>query len=214
MADKKEEKKKGGCLRFFVFIGVLLVGLLGFLTYLSFDPQDLTDIDGYRVEASLIPPPGRNLGNVLAEAERGGLPATITEREINHYLIRTLKSEQQGLFAEWVKLEGVWVRLEDGVAEVIIERSIMDERKHTIAMHLEVEQEEEQDGQVSTRVNPTGGRFGRTQVVEGYLYLVLSSFEALAGKYDDELGSLKSMFENKARLEIKEGELVITPAES
>ena len=213
-ADKKPEKKRGGCLRFFVFLGLLAVGLLGYLTYLTFEPHDLSDIDGYRTEPSLIPPPGRDLGNVLAEAERGGIPARLTEREINHYLIRTLKMDQEGVFAPWVELQGVWVRLEDGVAEVIIERLLMGKRKHTIAMHLEVEQEEGEDGQVSTLVNPTGGRFGRTEVVEGYLYLVIGGFKALGARYDDELGNFRKMFESKARLEIKEGELVITPAES
>lgn len=215
MAEKKsEKKKKGGCFRFFVFL-ILMggVGLLSFLAYKTFEPQDLSDIDGYRAEPSLIPPPGRHVGNVLAEAQKGGLPARITEREINHYLIRTLKMEQGGLLSDYVQLQGVWVRLEDGVAEVIIEREINRQRKHTISMFLEVEQQEGREGQLATLVNPTGGRFGITRVVEGYLHLVVSSFKNIAANYDPELDHLKKMFESKARLEIREGEIVITPAE-
>ena len=133
MAEKKsEKKKKGGCFKFFVLLILMAgVGLLGFLTYRTFEPQDLSDIDGYRAERSLIPPPGRHVGNVLVEAQKGGLPVRITEREINHYLIRTLKMRQGGLLADYVELQGVWVRLEDGVAEVIIEREIDGQLKHT-----------------------------------------------------------------------------------
>ena len=219
MGDKKEakgateEKKKGGFLRLLMVLSLLLLAVLGVFTYLTFDAQDLSDIDGYRETASLIPAPGRDLAKVLDAAQKGAHTATLTEREINSYLIRTLKSTQEGVFKDRVALKGVWVRLTEDQAEVIIEREIMGERRHTISMFVQIEQQVGEDGQVRTRVDRPGGWFGRTRVAQGYLHLVKGSFDSLAASYGDELAIIHKMFEGMTRATINDGELVLTPPE-
>ena len=219
MGDKKEtkgagEEKKGGCMRLVLVLSLLLLSVLGAFTYLTFDAQDLSDIDGYRETASLIPPPGRDLAKVLDAAQKGGHTATLTEREINSYLIRTLNGSQEGLFKDRVAMKGVWVRLTEDQAEVIIEREIMGERRHTISMFLNIEQQLGEDGQVKTQVVRPGGWFGRTRVVGGYLHLVNGSFDSLAAAYGDELAIIRKMFKGMTRATINDGELVLTPPES
>lgn len=219
MGDKKEkketveEKNKGGCMRSALLLSLLLLAVLGALTYLTFDPQDLSDIEGYRETPSLLPPSGRDLLKVLDAAQKGPHTATLTEREINAYLLRTLKRSQEGVFKDRVTLRGVWVRLTEGQAEVIIERELMGERLHTISMFLTIEQQLGENGQVTTLVHRSGGRFGRTRVAQGYLLLVMGAFDSLASTYGDELAIIRKMFKGMTRATINDGELVLKPPE-
>lgn len=221
MAEKKKqeepeqpEKKKGVIMRNLLMLALLFLAVLGGLTYLTFDPQSLTDIDGYRETRRIVPQQGRDLGKVLDAAYKGKHAATISEEEINTYIQRTLKLEQGGAFAGHVELKGVWVRLEDGVAEVIIERELMGKRRHTLAMRLSIEQTVGADGQVATEIKPQAGRFGRTRVPQGYLHLVIGSFDSLGRAYGGELDILKKMFKGMTRVTIGDGELVLTPPEA
>lgn len=220
MADKTEQeakpekKKKSVIMRNILLLALLALAVLGGLTYLTFDPQSLTDIDGYRETPALVPPAGRDLGKVLESAYQGGHAATISEEELNNYIQRTLSVEQGGAFQGHVELKGVWVRLEDGVAEVIIERELMGQRRHTLSMFLTIDQQIEEGGQVVTLVNPEGARFGRTRVPEGYLYLVMGSFTSLGRAYGGELDTLKKMFKGMTRVTIADGELILTPPEA
>ena len=58
MGKKEEEKKpkKSGCLKPLSFLLFLLIAALGAGVYFTFEPQDLSDIDGYREEPAAIPP--------------------------------------------------------------------------------------------------------------------------------------------------------------
>ena len=212
-SEKVEPKKKGGVMRMVMMLALLVLAVLGVLTYLTFDPQDLSDIEGYREEISPIPAPGRDLGKVLEAAQKGGHAATLTEREINHYILNTLKIGQEGAFEGRVEMKGVWVRLTEDRAEVIIEREIMGQRRHTISMFLEISQLEE-EGKVTTSMGYAGGRFGRTAVPQGYLIMVMNGFDSLALAYGDELALFRDLFRGMTRVSIKEGELVLTPPES
>ncbi|MDE0827428.1 MAG: hypothetical protein OSA48_11575 [Akkermansiaceae bacterium] len=221
MADKKKTevpeepvKKKGVIMRNMMMLALLALAVIGGLTYLTFDPQSLVDIEGYNKSKPMLPPLGRDVGAVLAAAHKGQKPAKISEEEINDYIQRTLKLEQGGAFAGHVELKGVWVRLEDGVAEVIIERELMAKRRHTIAFRFRVEQTEGPDGQVLTQLDPLGGRFGRTKVPEGYLHLVMGSFNSLIRAYGGELDVLKKMVQGMTRVTIADGELVLTPPDA
>ena len=230
MGKKGEDKKpkKSGCLKPAFFLIFLLIGALGAGVYFTFEPQDLSDIDGYREEPAAIPPTGRDLAAVLRASQSRLTPATITEEEINDYLSRTLRLDQVGITKGFVTLRGVWVRLESGHAEVILEREINFEnfsRRHTVAMHLAFTQTIDPNVGFSTGFNPLGhtdsfidrmtapnaGRLGKVPVVEGYLVLVRDSFVELLNAYPE----IKTVFEELLgagmRVGIEEGRLVITP---
>lgn len=223
---EKEESKRGGCLRNIMMLALLLLGVLGILTYITFDPQDLSDIEGRREDISAIPAPGRDLGKVLESALKGGHSATLTEKEINHYLVNTLKVSQEGMFKDHIELKGVWVRLTKNQAEIIIEREFKGGKRHTISMFIQVTQMETEGGGVRSSVSyqsadppmlgflKWGGRFGEVKVMQGYLIMVMGSFESLSLAYGDELATVREMFEKMHRVTIKEGELILTPPES
>ena len=136
----------------------------------------------------------------------------ITEKEINEYLLRTLKFEQGGVFKGRVTARGVWVRLEKDVAEIIIEREIMG-KSHTISMFLRPEFEKQDDDSMLTKVHRSRGRWGRTRIFRGFMLLTNSSFKSLAAEYSEELELLQTMFKNKVRITITEGAIELSPPE-
>ena len=230
MGKKGEEKtsKKGGCLKPLFFLVFLLIGSLGTGIYFTFVPQDLSDIDGYRDEPAAIPTAGRDLAAVLRASRSRLTPATITEEEINNYLSRTLRLDQGGLTKGYVTLRGVWVRLEAGHAEVILERELNVEgfnRRHTVAMHMAFTQTIEPGTGIATGFNPVGhsasfadrmmepnaGRFGTVPVVEGYLVLVRDSFVALLDAYPEIQKSFQELLGAGMRVTIEDGRLLIAP---
>ena len=235
MGEKKEAppKPKGGCLSklatLVVFVG--LVGL-GAAIYFIALPQDLSDIAGRGPAAE--GKESRNLKAVLKNATEGGYPLKLTEEEINLYLRDTLAFKQDGALADWVKLEGVMVRLEDDRAEVIMERSIMG-YPMTVSMYLRVEQTEKPDGGIQTRIfrngglyqdwlpkPAVGGRFGQLPVPEGFLLTVMPAFQKLAQIYREPVpaGSMLrrkpvkeiDFIEDMARIAIEDGQLVLDAA--
>lgn len=217
MAERQEEKK-GGCLgRLLVlFVLVLLVAFAAALFFIAL-PQDMGAIPGYAVAP---PPNGRDLTRVLENSIKGGHALTLTEAEVNAYLKRTLVARQNGLLAPWVELRGAAVRFHPGHAEVVLERTISG-RPFTLSMFVSIDQTETPDGRITTYVNKhggpyhprvsflnRGGRFGRLVVPQGFLILVIGSFERLAQVYPRELDlACKEM----ARIKIEQGKLVLDP---
>ena len=130
------------------------------------------------------------------------------------------------MFKDHLELKGVWVRLTDDQAEVIIEREFKGGRRHTISMFLQVEQQATSEGGVDSSVSIQsadppilgffrwGGRFGRVKVFQGYLIMVMGGFDSLSLAYGDELAIIRQMFKGMTRVTIKEGELILTPPES
>ncbi|MFM1561779.1 MAG: hypothetical protein ACKJSK_20940 [Roseibacillus sp.] len=219
MADKGQAKseapppdRKSGCLKNVFLLSLLALAVLGLLGYLSFDPQPLDDIEGYREKPGPPPLTGRNLATVLENAAKNNHGVRITEKEINEYLLRTLKFEQGGVFKGRVTARGVWVRLEKDVAEIIIEREIMG-KSHTISMFLRPEQEKQDDDSMLTKVHRSRGRWGRTRIFRGFMLLTNSSFKSLAAEYSEELELLQTMFKNKVRITITEGAIELSPPE-
>ena len=173
-------------LLYVLLVGLIIVGTLG---YLSFDPQDLSDVEGYEPDSSRLPVGGRDLGAVLKDAEKNKRKVRITEEELNKYLRRTLKFEQGGWFKSFVTARGAWIKLEDGVIEVIIEREVTWlGKRHTVSMLLFPRQAEDEEGKVSSELLTKWrkGRWGRIRVANGYVGLVESSFRALQEAYAEE----------------------------
>ncbi len=223
MADSGDvPRKKSGCIG--KLLGLLMVvGLagVGAAMFFIFQPQDLSDLDGRGPGA--VGKPSRDLPQVMKNALDGGYPLTVTEEDVNLYLRDTLKAEQGGMLADQVKIRDVAVRLEDGRAEVIIERDVAGQSL-TLSMYLRVDQRELPDGRVTTQIfrngglyheslprPAVGGRFGKLPVPEGFLHLVLPSFESLAAVYrTDGSKPVKALdFINEmSRIRIEEGKLV------
>ena len=223
-------KAKGSCLgklmTFVVFLG--LAGL-GAALYFVAQPQDLSDIDGRGPAA--VGKSSRNLKEVLKNSSDGAYPLKLSEEEINLYLRDTLAFKQAGFLGEWVDIEDVAVRLEEDRAEVIIVRSVAG-YPLTLSMYIRIEQIEQPDGRITTRIFRNGGpyqewlpkpgiggRFGKLPVPEGFLLTVMPSFQQLAGVYREVPESGKrgkpvkevDFIEDMARISIADGKLLLDP---
>jgi len=225
MAEEKQEKPRGSCLgklvSLFTFLGV---AGLGVAVWFIAQPQDLSDVKG--TSAAQGGARTRDLRQVLKNAVNQAYPLTLTEEEINRYLKQTLAAKQGGLLEKAVTLDDVRVRLEKDRAEIVMVRSVMG-HPFTLSMYFRVEQLIEVNDKTTTNVirdggsylesmpeSPLasklmkGGRFGKVVVPQGFLYLVLPSFEKLAEAYRAELSAA---FEEMSRISIADGKLVLDP---
>lgn len=219
MADEEKLKPKGRCMGKLVAL-VALAGVagLGAAVFFMAQPQDLSDIKGIAGTAK-----SRDLRAVLQSAVDRGYEVTLTEEEINLYLKQTLQAKQGGLLEKSVAFDGVRVRLEEGRAEVIMERSVMGQPL-TVSMFVRVEQTLSMKGTTQTTVlrdgGPflpelprterivKGGRFGQLVIPQGFLLLVLPAYEKLATAYRKEL---ELGFEEMSRITMSDGKLVLDP---
>ncbi|MGL4400876.1 MAG: hypothetical protein ACRCXD_13480, partial [Luteolibacter sp.] len=187
--------------------------------YSAVQPQDLSDLKSPGTSAAPVQP--RDVKVVLKNAIDRGFPVTLQEAEINQWLARTLVTKQGGPLAEKVTLDRVWVRLEEGVAEVIMERQFMG-TPFTVSMYLQIERLESLQG-VFTEIHPhggpyhpdfphppKGGRFGKLVVPQGFILLVLPAFEKLAEQFPTEIElGLREM----SRITLEKGRIVLDPRE-
>ena len=219
MANSSKTQPGGGCLHK-LLVWVLVAGGLVLVVALSFIPQaqDLTNLGGYGVAAESAP--ARDLKLLLQRAVDHKYSVTLTEADLNQWLGRTLVTRQGGRLAEWVSLDRVWVRLEDGCAEVIMARTILGQ-PFTVSMFLQVERMEGPKG-VFTEVQlhggpydhttlplpPRGGRFGKLVVPQGFLLLVVPAYARLADLFRDEI---HLGFEEMSRVKIEKGRLILDP---
>jgi hypothetical protein len=219
MANANKPKSGGGCFSKIVLL-VLLVLTVGSITavYYIAQAQDLSKIGGYT--ASNTPAaPVREMKIVLKNAIDRGYPLKLTEAEINQWLASTIVSKQGGLLASRTTLEHVCVRLEDGIAELIIERKLFG-RSFTVSMFLQIEQTEGAKG-ISTEVKLhggeffkefpkllRGGRFGQLLMPQGFLILVMPAYEKIAALFPEEI---HLGFEEMSRIKITKGYLELDP---
>ena len=218
--SSKSKKSGGGCLGKLAVLVILLGGLgIGTAVFFIAQPQDLTDIGGNSPAVRAVPV--RDLKVVLQNSLDRGYQVTLTETEINQWIGRNLKTKQGGLLGSQVSLDRVWVRLDDGVAEIVTVRSFMG-RPFTISMFLKIEQfQGARSVQTAAHLHggpyhpqiplpKRGGRFGRLVVPQGFLILVLPAFEKLSKAFHEEIDlGINRM----ARVRIEKNRLVLDPNE-
>jgi hypothetical protein len=218
MADPTNSGSSGGCLRrLYSFVILMVVCGLGVAVFFVAQPQNLSDIGGYGAAAS--GESSRDLKTVLRASLDRGHTLTLSETEINRWLRHTLTAKQGGPLADHVSLERVCVRLEDNLAEVIMERSVFG-KPFTVSMFVMVEQTEGQGGQRTVvhrhggHYSPNlpkpmrGGRFGRLVVPQGFLILIVPAYAELADTYREEI---RLGFEEMAGIRIESNRLVLDP---
>lgn len=215
--DRQVENPRGCFSRLMVLLLLLAAVGLGFALYQMSRPRDLSGIDGYRKETRDLL--RRDFKRLMRNSLDRSYPVTFTEREINTWLAAVVATKQGGMLAGEVTLDGAWVRLEDGRAEVILERTIKG-RPFAVSMYLQVIETEDKDG-VHTEVKMNGGpfhpflpfpvvggRFGSLPVPQGFLILVLPSFRKLAEACNEEM---ELLYEKMVHIKIEKGRLTLDP---
>ncbi len=220
MAEPKPHHSGGGCfskLAFLILLGVAIA--LGTAIYHALQPQDLSDLKSPTPATKVLPV--RDMKEVLKNAIDRGFPLTLQEAEINQWLGRTLRTHQGGFLEEKVTLDRVWIRLEEGRAELIMERRFLG-RPFTVSMFVQVERLEGPQG-TFTEIElqggpyhsdfpkpPRGGRFGKLVVPQGFLLLVMPAYEKLASQFFSEIDlGLREM----SKIQIKKGCITLDPRE-
>ncbi len=205
-----------GCLRRLLAWVLLATGLLlGVALVLLLQAQDLSDLSG-----AVPRGPARDLPQVLQRAVTHQYPITLTEGEINQWLGRALVARQGGCLAGVATLERVWVRLQDGCAEVVLVRHILGQ-PFTVSMFLQLAQTQGAKGTLtevllhggpygsgSLPLPQRGGRFGKLVVPQGFLRLVTPAYAHLAEVFRTEI---HLGFEEMTRVKIERGRLVMDP---
>ncbi len=219
-APAATKPKSGGCLsKLSVLVFLAIVG--GIVTGLFFmaRPQDLSDLGGYGPAAHVAPV--RDIEGDLKSSIEHERAITLTEADINQWLAKKIQTKQTGLLGNNATLERVWVRLEDGRIEVIMERKIFG-APFTSSMYLQIEQLQKARG-VDTVIRmeggplfpglpkpPRGGRFGQLVVPQGFLLLVMPSYEKLAALFPSERSLI---LRQMSRIKLEKGKLVLDPRE-
>ena len=219
MAEPKKSKSGGGCLSKLLFLILLLPCIgLGAAVFYAVQPQNLTDLGGYG-PAAAKPGGEREMKAVLKNAINRSYPLTLSETEINQWLARTLVAEQGGFLKGKITLKRVWVRLEDGRAEVVMERDFLG-KPFTVSMYLQVARMEGPKGTITEIERhggpyhkdfpnpPQGGRFGKLVVPQGFLLLIMPAYEKLAAAFPEEI---ELAFREMARITIENDRLVLDP---
>ena len=218
MADSSQSNSGGGCFSKLLFLILLVAaGGLGAAIFAAIEPQDLSDLRAPAPTAKAAPV--REMKVVLKNSIDRGYPLTLQEAEINQWLARTLVTRQAGFLEGKVTLDRVWVRLQDGLAEVVMERHFLG-KPFTVSMFLQIERVEGMDG-VATEIQlhggayhpdfpqpPQGGRFGKLIVPQGFLILVMPAYQKLAALFPEEI---ELAFREMSQIKIENNQIVLDP---
>lgn len=225
MSEPKAPRSGGGC--FSKLLLLILFGAtaaLGAAVYFIVQPQDLTDLGGNGTSSKIAPV--RDLKLILQNAvekaaANRGYTVTFSEAELNDWLARTVVAKQGGVLGAAVTLDRVWVRLEEGRAELIMARTIFG-RPFTVSMYFQIEKMEDSLGPfLSIQPEggpyhkdfprpPRGGRFGRLVVPQGFLYFVRPAYQKLGALFPEE----SELFARMSKVTIEKGKLTVDPRES
>lgn len=219
MADAPNPKPRGGCFaRLFAFLLFLIFLGFGLGVYAVYQPQKLSDLEGYGATPEEIANE-RDVSEILKLAVERGFPVTLTEGQLNRWLAQRLDAKQGGLLAGNADIKRVWIRLEQGRAEIITEREIFG-HPLTLSLYLGVAEVETAKGkakELQLHGGPfiteeqrllKGGRFGKLVVPQGFLVLVLPEYQKLAATLATELDLGGN---EMSRIEFKKGKIELSP---
>ncbi len=221
MSEPKKPRFLAGCFSRLFFL-LLLAALGGLLTAVFFvtQAQDMSDLGGHGPAVMASPP--RDMKEVLQNAIDRKYQVTLSEAEINQWIASTLVMKQGGVLAKDITLEHFRVRLEEGRAELILERRVFG-KPFTMSMYFQVEKQ--QSGrEIITSFNPSGGpflkdydfpqkggRLGQLVVPQGFLHLLMHSFQKIGKLYAEEI---ELAFSSMQRVSFEPDRLILDPRET
>lgn len=197
------QPKRSSALGNFVILAMLLVtGMLGYMVYLGFQAEDLSDIDGYQSGVGVDVPVANLLHRLKNESAAGAKEIIVSEKELNQYVSRRVRFDQTGALADAATVNGVAIRLSDGRLEVIFDRTIRGVQR-TVASHVTVSVA---DG--NWVLGYSGGKFGQLHVPGGKgMQLMQPAIDSLVTAFREELDVLQRMSD----VRFEDDRMVVTP---
>lgn len=220
MPDDSPSKPRGSCfgklVSFLTFAGVAAMGAA---VWFMWQPQDLADVKGAGPTPSGKRAP--DLMTAMKNSLKGGYAMTINEEDLNLYLKQVLVTRQDGFLSKYVTLDGVCVRLEEERAEVILQRRVFG-RPMTTSMYIQFIHNIALDGKIEREIAPhgglyhkdlpyplyKGGRFGKVEVPQGFLYLIKPTIDQLGVALKPEFSE---GLEGMGRITLQKGKLLLNP---
>ena len=200
MSDSNSSKGR----TIFHLVMVTVMGLLIYLTVVTFLPQDLSDIEGRDSADSAL-----NLRALLESSVEKQTPFSLTEAQLNAYLAKHVTLKQKGWIADKLKMKtkGVMVRLEQGEMEIILEREVMG-YDHTVSMFLKAKTLNDEHGRPFLALERSGARLGTQNFPPVYVLLVQDAFLALKDAVDQEI---ETGFRSMSSIKFMEGKIEFDP---
>lgn len=201
----------------FVLISLTSIGLH---TVFSWVPVSLQDVEGVNPSEDAVVV---DLKERLQQALDKSYEVTISEEELNLYIAERLKLTQSAIVDDYITIKGVYVDLQPGAMEVIIEREIDYDRNvkddgskqfsflpltQTISLSMEVSVSTAENGDVSTTVSFPGAKFGQSPAPGGLVAVVKPSFDVIAKFFEQEI---KLGYNNQTSVKIEDGVMTIDP---
>ena len=197
--DEETGKRKPfslvGNLVFLVTIGLILG--IGWLVCLTWAPQDLSKLPGYR-QAEGAP----DILELVRQSDKNNSALTLTENDVNRYLASTVKAAQNGILSAVARPNGIGIRFHEGYMEIIIERRVGINLRQTVSMYVTVIQEVDQASNLPvTRLEycvaddrnsfiKIGGSLGQLEIPQGYILFLRPAYENLASSYQELLTTI------------------------
>lgn len=195
---------------------LILIGV-GVCIYFAAQPQDLSALKAAAAQST--PESNLEMRVVLQNAIDRGYPVPLTEAQINQWLNSSLIGTQGGPLKLDASFKGVWVKLEENLAEIIMEREVMG-YTITTSMFLQIDKRESKEGihtivileggpfHPSVPKPPRGGRFGQLTVPQGFLILLMPSYEKLATLFAEEIDL---GFREMTSIKLEKGKVTLDP---
>lgn len=172
-------------LLFFFFVGSLAV-----VAFRMWQPQDISDIEGYGDKI-----PSRNLTRLICNKTEAGESIIIREDDINRYLRDTCRMSQDGFFSIFAECRGVAFRFHKGYAELVIERGFGPLSSQTTTVNISFETELV-NGQPHLRAKlhggppilgsmPRGGSIGKVAIPQRHIVILQPALESLRDCYPE-----------------------------
>ncbi len=162
---------------------------------------DLRKAEGFG-EGDLASGKSRDLYRLLQIATRDEQePLTITEREMNTYLAKTLRGRQTGWQRLLVRYEGIFVDFREGQAEVIVVRRVLG-RPLPISCFIDITA-----GEDSYLTQVQGTAIGRLRSRIWVIDVVMETFRTLRREYQPEISYLFRMSE----IRFEDGRMILDP---
>ncbi len=169
-------------------IFLLFAGSVVFLVIQMWNPQDTSDIAGFSDK-------GAPKDLTLALKNAGGAEISFTEGEINRYLRDSCSMRQGGIFSLIAHEHGTAIRIQDGYAELVIDRLLSTHLHQTTSVYLSFARAM-RDGVPALRVDfrggppilgslPCGGSIGKANMPQRLMEMLRPAFKTMLDCYPD-----------------------------
>ena len=171
-------------------IFAFFVGFLALMVIWMWQPQDISDIEGYKDNIA-----SRNLTRLICNKTAQGEPIIIREDDVNRCLRDTCSMKQDGFFSIFAECRGVAFRFHKGYAEFVIERGFGPLTTQTTTVNISFHYEfvngqpklcaKLHGGAPIMGSMPRGGSIGSMPIPQRHIIILQPALESLRDCYPE-----------------------------